>query len=265
MTLPKHNHRGREAGAVRALLVETHPLVAAYLRQVLQTSCSLRVMTYSEIIARSDRGDMPPCVVVIDASFLNPSIDVYLGAVKTRFLDARLLALSQSIDNKDLFHLIAQGICGIVLYEDVGANLGSAIRAVSQGHFWLPAGVLEEFAEYASKRFQSKGSQHNFTPREKSVLNLIQRKLTNKEIASELNISERTVKFHLENIFDKSGVHDRSSVGRFMVTQNAVGIIGTKLDPMASQQAGAQGPHALAATLSKSFRKGDCASDSYFK
>jgi two-component system nitrate/nitrite response regulator NarL len=265
MHLPKHHQKGREAEAVRVLLVETHPLVAAYLRQVLQTSCSLRVITYNEIIAPWDPGKMSPCVVVIDTGFLNMPLDLYLGAVKARFVDARVLAIGRIIINEELCRLIILGICGIVPYEDVGASLGAAIRTVSEGRFWLPAGLLEEFALYAAKLFQPKGSQHNFTPREKSVLNLIQRRLTNKEIASELDISERTVKFHLDNIFDKSGIHDRSSVAKFMVTHNAGEIIAAKHDSVVPRQAGAPSPPPLAVTLPKSFRRSDCSSSSDFK
>ncbi len=55
-----------------------------------------------------------------------------------------------------------------------------------------------------------------FTPHEKLVLDALAKKLSNKEIAEELNISERTVKFHLENIFSKVGVHDRHSVAKLV-------------------------------------------------
>jgi len=72
--------------------------------------------------------------------------------------------------------------------------------------------MLEKFALYASKLVVSKtGTRPLFSSRQKVTLNLLQRRMSNKEIAGALRISERTVKFHLANIFSKLGVNDRHS------------------------------------------------------
>jgi DNA-binding NarL/FixJ family response regulator len=72
---------------------------------------------------------------------------------------------------------------------------------------------LEEYAEAAAKLWE--GERHGkrkFTPAEQGVLALLQIRLSNKEIAAKMEISERTVKFHLGNIFRKMDLHDRYSL-----------------------------------------------------
>jgi DNA-binding NarL/FixJ family response regulator len=75
------------------------------------------------------------------------------------------------------------------------------------------AEVLEEFTEQASKLSQTEGHGGRlFTPAEQRILGLLQLRLSNKEAAAKMGISERTVKFHVGNIFTKVGVHDRYSL-----------------------------------------------------
>jgi DNA-binding NarL/FixJ family response regulator len=100
-----------------------------------------------------------------------------------------------------------------VPYGEVEGRLGAAIRAIRDGRLWVRAEILEEFAEQASKlsKTQRRGGRL-FTTAEERALGFLRLRLSNKEIASKMEIGERTVKFHLQNIFTELGVHDRYSV-----------------------------------------------------
>jgi len=115
---------------------------------------------------------------------------------------------------------------GFVCYEDVERALVQAIDAVSLGKLWIPVEVLERFAEYIASLAEAKGSRNDLTGREKDILIALGKKLSNKEIAGELGISERTVKFHLENVFGKLGVHDRHSVAKLAASHQAAELFG---------------------------------------
>ena len=72
--------------------------------------------------------------------------------------------------------------------------------------------ILDNLPDCRASSFElRKDRVHGFTPRERTMLDLLQQRLPNKEIASKLAISERTVRFYLRNVFAKLGVHDRYS------------------------------------------------------
>ena len=87
----------------------------------------------------------------------------------------------------------------------------AAVNALLAGRLWFPQVSLERFAILSSK-LRKWGSDGVLSPREAEVIGLLQRRLSDKEIGVALGITERTVRFHLHNIFGKLGVHERYSV-----------------------------------------------------
>ena len=111
-----------------------------------------------------------------------------------------------------LCQLLFLGVHGYVSYEEIEEKLILAIETVSQDRLWVAPDVLDRFAYEVSNLSLRQGQkQQAFTDRERLVLDLLQRPLSNKEIGAALEITERTVRFHLVNIFAKMGVHDRHS------------------------------------------------------
>ncbi len=84
---------------------------------------------------------------------------------------------------------------------------------MAEGHLWVVPDILEQYVRYASALSHHKAVRGDaLTGRERRIIELVQRRMSNKEISSILGITESTVKFHLTNIFAKLGVNDRHAV-----------------------------------------------------
>lgn len=107
-----------------------------------------------------------------------------------------------------LFHW---GIDGFVeLHRTWQSELPLAIHSVLYGQLWVPPEVLLAFVRHAKALLETQlRPGHSLTAREAEVLQLLMRRLANKEISSSLNISERTVKYHVSNILSKLQLEDR--------------------------------------------------------
>lgn len=100
-------------------------------------------------------------------------------------------------------------------YPEARGELPRALRAVSEGGFWVPRALLSSFVDSilrAHHRGRSSGWSARLSPREIQVLDLLLDNLSNKEIAAKLKIAERTVKFHVSNVLTKFGVHRRADL-----------------------------------------------------
>jgi DNA-binding NarL/FixJ family response regulator len=124
---------------------------------------------------------------------------------------ARVLLLSERPVAKSLLTLIGLGICGFVEFGETEKMLIPAIRAVSEGRIWIQADSL---AQSKKPGHQRDNPIDGFTPQQKQIVDLVRRGLSNKQIAPELGISARTVKFHLTNIFRRLGINDRHLVSQ---------------------------------------------------
>lgn len=120
--------------------------------------------------------------------------------------------MGKSIDNEELLRAVLQGIRGFVSYRNANNELAHAVHAIAQGHLWISREVLEKLSNSQAITLE-RGNSRGFrlTPREAAIMTMLQQRLSNKEMGSKLVISERTVKFHLKNLFEKLGVHDRYS------------------------------------------------------
>jgi two-component system nitrate/nitrite response regulator NarL len=114
------------------------------------------------------------------------------------------------------------GIDGFVRYAEAKEQLIPALRALANGRMWLPRSILECFAQLAAKGSRPESSKPRpLTLREAEVVRLLTEGLSNKEIGNQLGITERTVKFHVENLFGKLRVRDRYSAAEVAHSRNA--------------------------------------------
>jgi len=196
-------------------IVERNALAGAYLHEILNCDPSIRIFSeYTALSGGPGIGTSKP-IFVIDIDTLRSPVAIYLTVLRSRFAHAKVLFLGKELSTEELRRLPFLGIQGFVPYNDVKDQLRPAIQAISNGRDWFAPEVFEEFPTYRAALWSEEGPLQEasdiFTPREKLVIGLVQRRLGNKEISSALRISESTVKFHLSNIFRKLGVNDRAS------------------------------------------------------
>jgi DNA-binding NarL/FixJ family response regulator len=125
-----------------------------------------------------------------------------IAAIRKEFPGARIIVLTTYDGDEDIYRSLQAGAQGYLLKDVFFEDLEDAIRKVHAGSRRIPAVVAERLAERMS------GS--DLTGRELEVLQQIVAGRSNKEIGSHLNISEATVKSHINNILSKLGVSDRT-------------------------------------------------------
>jgi len=128
---------------------------------------------------------------------------------------ARQLVVAERFTETNAFPLLRLGAKGLLTYPEARQKLPKAVEVVAAGGFWVPRHLLSHFVDSIldrqRRRLAVKGST-DITVREREVLHALLENLSNKEIASKLRISERTVKFHVSSLLAKFGVRRRSDL-----------------------------------------------------
>jgi len=125
-----------------------------------------------------------------------------ISAIRVEFPEARLIVLTTYDGDEDIYRSLQAGAKGYLLKDVFFEELETTIRTVYGGGRRIPAAIAERLAE--------RMASSELTAREMEVLELIVRGNSNREIASALNISEATVKSHINNLLSKLGVTDRT-------------------------------------------------------
>ena len=123
-------------------------------------------------------------------------------AIRKEFPDARIMVLSTYDGDEDIYRAFQAGARAYLLKDMHHDELVRAIRAVHQGQRFVPPAIATRLAERMPRS--------DLTARELEVLRLIVKGMSNKEIASALQITEGTVKIHVNNLLSKLGVSDRT-------------------------------------------------------
>jgi DNA-binding NarL/FixJ family response regulator len=132
------------------------------------------------------------------------------------FPQSRLVGLVDP-RGKDIIELLRLGLSGLVQAStDLEADLASAITTIHRGSIWVPESVLLEHAARVQSLIDCHLAPHTvLSAREVQVLDSVTWGRSNKEIASVLTITERTVKFHVSNILSKLGLERRTELVRW--------------------------------------------------
>ena len=210
----------RELGKIRVLLVDDHALVRQGLRMFMELQPDMEVVgegcNGEEAVELSSL--LKPDVILLD--LVMPGMD---GVEATRRIlahnaRARVLILTSFSDDDRLFPAIQAGAQGYLLKDIQPIELIQAVRAMHQGKTQLHPDVarrlMTAFAQVKPtlppKTDPIQQELAGLTAREREVLDLIARGLTNREIAEKMVISEKTVKTHVSNLLDKLGLEDRT-------------------------------------------------------
>ena len=193
---------------IRVLLVDDHSVVRQGLRMFLDLDPEL------EVIGEAGNGsegvrlarELQPDVVLMD--MLMPVMDgvTATGLIRQELPDIEVIALTSVLDDSSVFGAVRAGAIGYLLKDTEADELNRAIKAAAAGQVQLsPAAAARLVREVRTPE-----NPETLTDRENDVLKLIARGMSNKEIARELGIGEKTVKTHVSNILGKMGVLSRT-------------------------------------------------------
>ncbi|TMB93230.1 MAG: response regulator transcription factor [Chloroflexi bacterium] len=193
---------------VRVLIVDDHPLVRRGLTSLLNGVADISVVGAAadgeEAVAYV--AEERPDIVLMDISM--PGMDGFeaLRRLLKAVPGTRVVMLTSFSDHDLVIEAIDTGAIGFLLKDADPSDLINGIRAAARGDSPLsPKAAKELLGERARRR-----PIDDLTQRERDVLTLVGRGLSNKQIAWRLGISEKTVKAHLGSVFDRLGVQDRT-------------------------------------------------------
>ena len=205
---------------IRVLLVDDHAVVREGIRAFLQLQPDIEVVGEAEggDSALAVAAEVQPDVVLMD--LLMPGGDGISALRHLRETNpaARVMVLTSYIDDAQVFGAIQAGAAGYQLKDIRPEALAEAIREVHAGR---PA-LHPEAQAKLMHRNQAAPPGSTLTPRERDVLRLLTEGFANKEIATRLLVSEKTVKTHVSSILAKLGVQDRTQAALAAVRQHLV-------------------------------------------
>jgi DNA-binding NarL/FixJ family response regulator len=205
------------------LLADDHRMMRDGLRMLINAQPDM------EVIGEADNGrkavslalQLRPNVVVMDVSMPELNGLKATEELKSRCPDIKILTLTRHTDDGYLQLLLEAGASGYVLKQSASDELVRAIRAVGAGKTYLDPSITEQIVSNAIGRRAARGSPTavRLSQREQEVLHFIAWGYLNKEIASRLRISIKTVETHKTNAMQKMGMKSRIDIVRFALLQ----------------------------------------------
>ncbi len=192
----------------RVLIADDHPVVRAGLRDMLSTQPDFEMVAEAvngaEAVTLATR--LQPHVVLMDLRM--PEMDGVsaIAQIKAQHQDIQILVLTTYDSDSDILPAVEVGATGYLLKDAPREELFQAIRAAAQGKPMLTSSIAARLME----RMRSP-TVEALTSREIDVLKLVAKGANNRQIASQLYITEATVKSHLIHIYGKLGVEDRTA------------------------------------------------------
>lgn len=201
---------------IRIVIVEDHSLFREGLRLILNRDKRFKIVGEASngIQAIDVIGDLKPDMVLLDITMPKLSGIEAIPIIKQKSPRTKILMLTASKDETKIIKSLKAGAKGYVSKNTSTSDLFKAIKLINKGQLWVERELIAKYfngditTEVGGKDRQEK-IKKDLTLREQDVLRLLVKGSTNKEIANNLFISEKTVKSHLNKIFKKLNVSRR--------------------------------------------------------
>lgn len=203
---------------VKILLAENHSLTRLGVRAVLESESDI------ELIADTDNApdgftkfrELKPDVTILGLRFPHScSID----DLENYFAEdpkAKIIVLADHAGDAEIAKALKKGAMGYICKDVTPDDLVKAIRTVAAGRKYIPNEIAQILSENLGKE--------ELTPTESNVLRMIVGGMSNKEIAFAMDVTENTVKSHVQNLFGKIGVSDRTSAATTAIKRGLVRV-----------------------------------------
>ena len=204
---------------MKVLLVDDHPLFLDGLRNLL-TAHGVEVlgMARDGWVALDKARTLHPEVILMDIHM--PLLDglAALRLIKAELPEVKIVMLTMSAEDEDLFEAIKSGACGYLLKTQDTDEFFVLLQDVARGEVVLSPGlaarILQEFGRQANvtQTIEDKEQRASLSAREIEVLTLVAHGLTYKEVGAKLCLAERTVKYHMGEIIARLHLENRAQV-----------------------------------------------------
>ncbi len=214
---------------IRIVVADDHPVVRFGVKNILTSDLGFNVVGEAEDgdVAITETLDKEPDILLLDLQMPRlPGLEA-MRAIMSRSPRVKIVLLTSQITTQQVIEALQIGARGIVLKDAVSGELSEALRAVISGDYWINGQrvvnllkALHELMQKAAAVPEKK--TYGLTPRELEVVTCIVEGCSNKDIAKQFTISEETVKRHLSNVFDKTGVSTRLELALFAIAHKLV-------------------------------------------
>jgi DNA-binding NarL/FixJ family response regulator len=150
-----------------------------------------------------------------------------MRAIMDKSPRVKIIMLTSTISTQQVIEALQIGARGILLKDAVASDLAASVRAVLSGDYWIGgervANLVTALNDLMNKAAaEPERKTYGLTPRELEVTTCIVEGCSNRDVARQFAISEETVKRHLSNIFDKTGVSTRLELALFAIARKLV-------------------------------------------
>jgi two-component system NarL family response regulator len=207
-----------ESATIRVLVADDHPILRAGLVALINGQPDMRVVAEAadgveavEVFVRET-----PDLGLIDLRMPGLGGIEAVAAIRSAAPDARLVVLTSFASDEDIYQALRAGARGYLLKDASGEQLIECLREVHQGRTYIPQAIAAKLA--------ARLGTVDLTSREREVLALIAKGKGNREIGASLDVTEGTVKVHVNNILNKLGVASRTEAVNIAIRRGLVRI-----------------------------------------
>jgi len=213
---------------IRIVLADDHPVVRIGVKNMLVEKDGF------EVVGEAADGDeaitstleLQPDILLLDVQMPRlPGLEA-MRAIMNGNAVVKILLLTSTITTQQIIEALHIGARGIVLKDALANHLQAAIRTVYGGDYWIGGkrvvNLVSALHDLMQQAAVPQHKTYGLTPRELEVVGSIVEGCSNRDIAKQFNLSEETVKRHLSNIFDKTGVSTRLELALFAIAHQLV-------------------------------------------
>lgn len=209
---------------IKVMLADDHALIREGIKQLLEFTKMVKVIEQAgdgeECLSKLSK--VKPDILLLDINMPKMNGIEVLEEIKTRKIPVKVLMLTVHSEIDYLIKAVDIGANGYILKDSGSVELMYAIKCVLDGDSYIQPSLIPALNSRLVNRDIDKEKIENLTRRELEILTQVAGGMFNKEIALNLNISERTVKNHISNIFKKIDVSDRTQAAVFAIRNNIV-------------------------------------------
>ena len=213
---------------IQVLLVDDHAMVRQGLRVLLESEPDIVIAGEAETGRQAVQlaATLHPDVIVMDVTMPNLNGLEATRQIMKEMPDSKILVLSAYSDHEYVQQLTEAGAAGYLLKQAASGSLIKAVREVAKGNaFFSPTlskHLLDHFRESFANGTPIKKRGNQLTTREAEVLQLIAEGKPNKQIASDLCISIKTVEKHRQQVMNKLRIHDIAGLTRYAISKGVI-------------------------------------------
>lgn len=212
--------------STKIMIADDHILIREGIKQLLEFDGSINVVAEAgdgnECLDKLE--SIHPDVLLLDVNMPNKNGIETLKELKAKKSSVKVLILTVHNEVEYLLKAIELGVDGYILKDSGSKELKQAIDRVVSGESYIQPDLIPSLNAKLIRRDADREKVDSLTKREIEVLKQVASGMFNKEIANHLDISERTVKNHISNIFKKIEVSDRTQAAVFAIKNNIIRI-----------------------------------------